>query len=104
MRAILTEKGGGKTDRLIALCAKSNAEASSYIVAADITRVRAIFKRSQWLGHDIPFPITFDEFLGGRFHSTNIKRFFIDDADDLLRRWARGVDIAAVSITGDIDP
>jgi hypothetical protein len=88
------DRNSGKTRRCIERAAKT----WSYIVCASHQRAHAIAKMATQLGLDIPFPITFDDFLRGRFNGTgNIKGFVIDDLHELLSSCSKGVPIDSVS-------
>lgn len=68
------------------MCAEAEArEEVSYIVCIDQQEAYRISQRAQEMGLSIGFPITFDEFRKGEYYSRNIRNFFIDNADYLLR-------------------
>lgn len=67
----------GKTTELIRLAAKD----WLYIVCLNYARARNTFEMARSMGLQIPFPITWDEFIGGRFCGRGIKGFLIDDLD-----------------------
>ena len=94
MEIIVRGRRLGKTEELI----KESAKTGYYIVAIN-HRLAEITSRAKELGLKIPFPITFSEFLDGRFRGLDIKGFLIDDVDVLLLQLSRGVPIAAVTIT-----
>jgi hypothetical protein len=89
--------GENKTERAIRLSASS--PWPTYIVSATHKDAGRIFRRAVELGLEIPFPISFDEFLKGAFCGKNIKGFIVDDVDRLLRVLGRGVPIVALTVT-----
>ena len=97
MKIISGKRSSGKSIRLI----KEAASNFSYIVCANRKRVRYISEWAKAFGYDMPFPITYDEFLLAKFTGTRIKSFVIDDVDDLLRYIARGVPVKAFTYSVD---
>lgn len=89
----------GKTTELIERASRD----SLYIVCRCRTEAQRIHKRALEMGKQIPFPITFDEFIQGRYRSLNINGFLIDDADLLLRKMAGIVPVNAVTATGAVE-
>jgi hypothetical protein len=86
MKIILRPGKTGRTEELIRMCAEAEArEEVSYIVCLSQQEATRIFQRSIDLNLNIGFPITFDEFLKGQYFTRNIRNFFIDNADILLR-------------------
>lgn len=96
MDTIITEQGGGKTTEIIKLANKRGL----YIVCQNPDDVAAFAQR---LKLDIHYPLTFDEYLDGRFNNRSIKEVIIDNADNLLEYVARklGTKISAISITNE---
>jgi len=90
---VLGYRGEGKTTELI----KLSAEKYYYMVCADRKRVEYVWDLARKLELDIPFPLTFTEFLEKRYYSRGINGFLIDDVDDFLRYIEPG--IRAVSFT-----
>jgi hypothetical protein len=95
MMKIILARGHGKTIDAIRIAA----EDGLYIVCIDRNEAGRVFSCSREFGLDIPFPITFSEFLEGRFSGKGIKGFVIDNADQLLAYIARGVPVAAITMT-----
>ena len=93
MKVIQLPRQQGKTTAIIRSCA----ELGGYIVVPTSRDVRRVFDAARDMGLSVPFPITFSEFIGGKF-STKIECFWIDDIDRCLATVGRGVPIAAVSI------
>lgn len=94
MQVIVGERQSGRTTNLI----KQAAEGWLYIVTLDCQRRRFVADHARKLGLDIPFPITFQDFLHGRFHRPGIRGFLIDDADTMLQHLAKGVPVVAVTM------
>lgn len=95
MKAIINPNNGVKTAELI----KLSAETFYYIVCDSDHKAREIFECAKDSGFDIPFPMTFDEFLNKRFHPPGVKGFLIDGIDKMLTylSWCRP--IAAITLT-----
>lgn len=86
MRLLIGGRGTGRTEELIRMCAEAEGKGEiSYIICLDQPEARRIFQRSQEMGLNIGFPITLNEFLTHQYHSRNIRNFYIDNADHLLR-------------------
>lgn len=81
MKIIYKPRQCGKTIEAI----KMSAETGSYIVCRSQGECRRVFRMAQVLGLNIPFPISFDEFLRGKYHGRHIKGFIIDNADMFLQ-------------------
>ena len=95
MKVIYGKRQSGKTTKLIKLSAKK----WYYIVCSTKQECTRIALSARQLGLDIPFPITFHEFINGQFnYGGGIKGFLIDRADYLLQTLAREVPIEAISI------
>jgi len=96
MDTIITERGGGKTTELIKLANKRGL----YIVCQNPDNLASYAQR---LKIDIYHPLSFDEYLDGRFNGRAIKEIIIDNADDLLKYVAQklGTRISAISITNE---
>lgn len=91
---IYKKQGGGKTTELIKRCAKNG----GYIVSASQKRADFVFKMSIDLGYKIPYPITFDDLLKGRYYAKGVRKIYIDDALELIQRIARGLEVEAIAI------
>jgi len=91
---IIGGKGSGKTTELIKLAEKHFA----YLVVRDRKTAYWVAEKAKQEGKDIPFPLTYDEFIRGRFYRGGIRCFIIDDAGTLLSYMARGVELKAFSI------
>ena len=91
-------RGSGKTTE----CIKFAAEHNAYIVCRSQGEAHRIAVAATAMGLRIPFPITYSEFVQGRFFGPNINGFVIDDVDELVRQLARDVDVIAMSLYGDV--
>jgi hypothetical protein len=92
---IVRPRGGGKTTEAIQRAAAEG----GYIVCPTMARAREIWQQASSMGLQIPFPLTGDEFFGGRFHPAGCRGFVLDDLDHLLRRFTRGVPLLAATWT-----
>jgi len=98
MKKILRSRQSGRTDELIQICAEAEARGEvSYIVCMDQQEARRIFQRSLDMELNIGFPVTFDEFLNNQYAARNIRHFYIDNADYLLRSLTT-VDIQVITM------
>ena len=98
MKVILRHRHTGRTQELILLCSQAEKRGEvSYLVCSGHREARRIFQEAHELESPIAFPITFDEFLGGRFAERNIDNLFIDNVDYLLQAMTR-VPIRAVTM------
>ena len=70
--------GTGKTTELIKESFKNN----TYIVCGDPTY---IFRFAKDIGYNIPFPLSYREFLENRYQGKNINGFLIDNIETLFR-------------------
>jgi hypothetical protein len=83
-----------KTTELIEIASQEG----GYIVCHNREEAYRISKTAEEIGKQIPFPITYDEYLNGSFCGKNIKAFYIDNVDLLLSRIAKGVPVNAISV------
>ena len=93
MRKILKPRGDGKTTDLIHM----SHETGAYIVCRSQETCSMISAMAREQNLDIPFPITYQEFLDGKYGMW-ISGFLIDDVDELLQRLSRAP-IAAITMT-----
>lgn len=82
----------GKTTDAI----KRAAERWLYIVVINRQEQRRVFEEAKRMGLNIPFPITFEEFLTGKF-GRGIRGFIIDNLDVCLLHAARTIPIEVVT-------
>ncbi len=92
---IFSQRLTGRTTKLIEKCARYK-----YALIVCPTRMRAniVFKDARKMGKNIPMPITFEEFISGRFSTEHINAFLIDDLDQCLAIYSRNVPIDTVVI------
>lgn len=94
MKVIFREPRTGKTTELIKMCAMYG----GYIVCVDKQRAKYTAGMARDMGVKIPFPLTFSEFLEGRYYAPGVKQVYIDNADMLIESIARGVSVNAIVI------
>lgn len=87
-------RAGGKTTEMINEAA---AHPGTYIVTCNRDEVSRVFEEARKMGKSIAFPLTYDEFLGRRFHGPGIGGFVIDNVDQLLRHMCCGIPLLAAS-------
>ncbi len=75
------------------------AEENLYIVCSDRKEVCRVSDQADKMGLDIHFPLTFTEFLDGRYTGRFIDGFVIDNAEYLISTLAMGAPVKAISIT-----
>ena len=90
-------RGKGKTIRLI----QESAIHNYYLVVDSKQMAENVYRFAYENGLRIPFPITFDDLIKGRFYGRGIKGFLIDNADMLLSYLCRGVPLEGISLTTD---
>ena len=94
MKVIVTPPGAGKTQRVIDEAYRIESDrmrGDVYIVCATHRRAESVFRRIGNQGLPLPMPITFAEFLAGRY-GRRISYFVIDDVDDCIQSVAHGGD------------
>lgn len=96
MNVIYRRRQTGKTSELIERCSKDK---YSLIVAPNKHMCAAIFKQSKELGCSIPYPITFTEFIAGRFQGKQINNFYIDELEMCLNSISKGIHIDTIVIS-----
>ncbi len=94
MKVIARPRQGGKTTDLIKLAA----EEFLYVVCPDRQQVRYVQRVAQDMGLDIPFPMTWGEFLRCDYRSKGVKGFVIDNLDLCIQQMT-SVPVRAVSLT-----
>ena len=95
MEVIYKKSGTGKTTELIKMCEQDY----GYIVCADMRQVKMVQQMAMEMGCKIPYPITFETFLSGKYYAPGVKKFYIDDADRLISKLARGNEVKAVTMS-----
>lgn len=94
MKIILGKGGSGKTVSLI----KESHKNGQYIVCLDQLEASRIHTTAIGMGLNIPFPITFAEFLNRQYYSKGVRGFLIDNIDALLVRICPNVSIDIVTL------
>lgn len=97
MKVIVKPRQAGKTEELLELAV----EHFAYIVCPTMSQVQYLWDRARDAGitSKMPMPISFDEFVSGRYRAGGIKAFIIDDLDLCIQQMTR-VPVIAVSLTG----
>lgn len=97
MQIILGRRGSGKTTKLI----KLSAETQSYIVCRSQDEAARISSIATEMKLNIPFPLTYSEFIQKQFYARGIKGFLIDNAEALLQSMAGSVPVNGITMTCD---
>lgn len=94
---IIGSRGSGKTTELF----KRSAEENIYILTGTKHQANCLFGQARELGYDIPFPVSWEEFVRGDLDGTSIQEdgVLIDEASHLLSRALRGIPIKVVTWT-----
>ena len=98
MKIIRGKRQSGKTAEIIEQCAKDK---YSLIVVPNSGLCDSVFLQSKAMGCDIPKPITFNDFIRGRFYAPSVKKFYFDELAMCLKRFTKGVPIEAVNLISD---
>lgn len=93
MEIILRGKSQGKTTDLIVKAAKD----FLHIVCHSKREANRLLEQARDMNLDIPFPITIDEFIKGKFYNKEIKGFCIDNVEFLLQKLARGIEVTCIT-------
>jgi len=80
MKIISKPRGGGKTTELIQEAGKG----FYYIVCRNVKEAQRIANQAKSMKIDIPYPITYDELLQGRYFTKGVKGFAVDQIEDLV--------------------
>lgn len=94
MRVVVAGRGEGKTDNMIVAAAYHK----SYIVCPNHADAQRIWQRSQELKENIKYPISWREFINGRYYAKGVDNFIIDDLDRCIQSMTN-VEIKVVSLT-----
>jgi hypothetical protein len=92
VRKIVDVRNSGKTTRLI----KMSAETGAYIVC-DNPHYVAFMAES--LNYNIPFPLSYYEFVERKYYGKNMKGFLIDEIDHLVQYIARDIKILGLTMS-----
>lgn len=98
MKVIIKPRGSGKTTELIKM-----SEPGKYIICYSREEAARVAYMAQEMGVDIPFPISYEEFIEERYYHRyhlegGIKSFFIDNLDVFLQVLTT-VPIEAITLT-----
>ena len=94
---ILGSRGSGKSTELI----KRSAEEGLYILTSTRKQAEYLVEQAKKMGYNIPFPVTWEEFVESHFRGSCIRRdgLLIDDAENLLPYIFKGIPVKAVTWT-----
>lgn len=95
MNLIIRPRQGGKTYEII----KEACKHQSYIVCINRIEVDRIFQEARQMKLEIPFPITWAEFVEKRYYGRGINSFMIDNLDLCIQQMT-DVEIKTISING----
>lgn len=96
MKVIAKPRHSNKTSELI----KLSAQTGYYIVCRNQQTTRLIVKAAKELKLYIPFPLTYTEWLEGRYSAYGVKGVLIDDVDALCT-YISNVPVIALTVTVD---
>jgi hypothetical protein len=96
MKKIIGNRNTGKTTELI----KMSAEKGFYIVCKNQSEASNIAIKALDLDLQIPFPITYEEFINKDYYPRGIRGFLIDNVEMLLLRLTN-VNIEAITMNID---
>ena len=65
------------------------------------TEANRIANQARDMHLDIPYPLTFSEFLNKRYHSAGMNGMLLDNADKLLEQLASKLPLHAITLTGE---
>ena len=94
MKIITGKRRTGKTTKLI----QENAACGGYIVCRSKGEARRIATQAKAMGLIIPLPLTYEELLSKQYYGKGVARFWIDNANDLLRHICSPVPLAGITI------
>lgn len=101
MNIIASGRQTAKTTKLIEMAAEAEARGEvCYIVCHSLREASRIAQIAKEKELSISFPISYDEFLHGRYSTRNIHHLYIDNAEQLLQRLSL-VPIEAMTINLD---
>jgi hypothetical protein len=95
MDIVIRPRQGGKTTEALILAARHGA----HIVVPYWEDARRIADLARERQIDIPQPITWCDFIKGRFHGGGVKAFVIDDLDRCLQYAAGTVEVVGATMT-----
>lgn len=99
MKLFLSGRHTGKTTELIKLAA----ERFCYIVCRSRTEADRIAGIAKKLNLDIPYPITYGDFIRVDYYHKGVRGFVIDDVDALLSAMCPHVPIIGITLNTEQD-
>lgn len=100
MKVITRPRQGGKTTEVIKLASRTYA----YIICPDRQQVQHVASLARKMGVDIPFPLTWREFLEKQYYGAGIKGGFVIDNLDMCLQQMTPVEIHGVSLNASETP
>ena len=97
MTVIVGDRGTGKTTALI----QESAAHWYYIVTNSHSSARLIFRMAKEMNVEIPFPLTYDEFVRCEYAGKRIHGLLIDDVDMLLQ-WMSRAPVKAIVVNANV--
>jgi hypothetical protein len=97
-KLIIDDRQTGRSTKLIKECSKYR---YAIIVCPTHIRAKILFDYAKDIGYPIPLPISFEEFVEGRFFGRNIDAFFFDDLDESIRQMAHCVPVKGIVMLKD---
>lgn len=94
MKVICRPRQMGKTYDLIKRCASEG----GYIVCCAHKEVDKVYNMAKCMNLNIPFPITYTEFILGHYPPAGVKKFHIDNLDLCLQMYSK-VPISTITLT-----
>lgn len=97
IRIVSGARGTGRTTEMIRVAAESFA----YIICPDYKQVAYVRDMAREMGVDIPFPLTWNQFVNGKYYGRGIRGFVIDNLDMCIQGMT-SVPVLAASV-GPVD-
>lgn len=94
MDKIILARRKGKTTELI----KRSAATNEYIVCQTMAEAQIICRNARSMNLSIPQPISYSEFIDGRYHGRGIKGFLVDNIEKLLDFISDSVPVSAFTM------
>jgi|WetSurMetagenome_2_1015567.scaffolds.fasta_scaffold00725_34 hypothetical protein len=95
MNIICRGRCEGKTTELIKLAHDDGGT----IVCLSQDEAYRISVKAEKMKMDISYPITFNEFIAGRFYKPGIKSLYIDNTELLIQKMARNILVKTITIS-----
>ena len=97
---IVADRQTGKTRHLITKCSQDE---YSLIVCPTSAMCNYTFEEARKMHLKIPMPITFDDFVKGKFDSCKVEKFYFDELQISLSSMANGVPIDTAIIGFNVE-